>query len=115
MNKKIEVVPLTEVQDFIKSLSEKEAEACLKAFDKTEAGIKGSWFKKLTGTDIWEFRIDTKGKFYRILAFWDGEEENSTLIICTHGFAKKKNKTPDNQIKKAIEIKRVYFSQKNSS
>ncbi len=58
-----------------------------------------SWFKKLKGTNgIYEFRIDESNKFYRLFAFWDKEGKTETLIVGTHGIAKKTNKTPANEI-----------------
>lgn len=52
-------------------------------------------FKKLIGTDIWEFRTLYSGICYRVLAFWDTEE--NALIISTHGFIKKNRQ--DTQIR----------------
>jgi phage-related protein len=53
-------------------------------------------FKKLEGTEIWEFRTLYNNIKYRLLAFWDTEEE--TLVIATHGFIKKTQKTPAKEI-----------------
>lgn len=67
-------------------------------------------FKKLAGTDIWEFRTLFAGVAYRLLAFFDTEEQ--TLIITTHGFIKKTQKTPRKEIDRAQEIRSEYFKQK---
>ena len=67
-------------------------------------------FKKLEGTDIWEFRTLFNGIAYRLLAFWD--TENETLVIATHGFIKKKQKTPKKEIAKAEQIRKNYFQNK---
>lgn len=48
---------------------------------------------------------------YRLLAFWDTETE--TLVIATHGFTKKSQKTPPKEIAKAQEIRKEYFNSKN--
>ena len=69
-------------------------------------GNKGL-FKKLENTPLWEFRTLYGGVAYRLLAFWDTEME--TLVIVTHGFIKKTQKTPAKEIAKAEEKRRMYF------
>ena len=61
---------------------------------------------------IFEFRQSDHHKFYRVFAFWDSEERE-TLIVGTHGFDKKSNKTAPKEIKKAEQIKKRYFNTKN--
>lgn len=68
-------------------------------------------FKKLEGTDIWEFRTLFNGNCYRLFSFWDTETD--TLIIATHGIVKKTQKTPSKEITKAEGIRRMYFEQKH--
>jgi phage-related protein len=64
----------------------------------------------MIGTDdIYEFRTDNNGKFYRLCAFWDSRDGKQTLIVCTHGLIKKTNKTPKSEIAKAEDIKDKYF------
>lgn len=46
---------------------------------------------------------------YRLLAFWETE----TLVIATHGFTKKSQKTSPKEIAKAQEIRKEYFNSKN--
>ena len=67
-------------------------------------------FKKLDDTDIWEFRTLYKGIQYRLLAFWDTDAE--TLVIATHGFVKKTQKTPRKEINKAEAVRILYFNSK---
>lgn len=67
-------------------------------------------FKKLEGTDIWEFRTLYNGIAYRLFAFWD--TETKTLVVATHGIIKKTQKTPDKEIAKAEKIRKMYFEQK---
>lgn len=68
-------------------------------------------FKKLKGTNIWEFRTLYNGLYYRLLAFWD--TDTKTLVIATHGFIKKTKKTPQKEIARAEAIRRDYFNDKN--
>ena len=68
--------------------------------------IPAIYFSKMTGTDdIWECRIKQGSNIYRIFAFWKGNE-----IILTHGFIKKTQKTPRNEIEKAENYKKDYFN-----
>lgn len=48
-----------------------------------------------------------------MLAFWDKSNEKETLIVATHGFNKKTNKTPKSQIDKANRIRNSYFKSKS--
>lgn len=50
------------------------------------------------------------GIAYRLLAFWDTEEQ--ALIITTHGFVKKTRKTPGKEIEKAERLRKEYFDEK---
>ena len=68
-------------------------------------------FKKLEGTDLWEFRTLYSGIKYRLLAFYD--KDIKALIITTHGFIKKTQKTPSKEIKRAEAIRKEYYNQKN--
>lgn len=70
-------------------------------------------FKKLENTDIWEFRTLYNGICYRLLPFWDTEKE--LLVIATHGFQKKTQKTPAKEIAKAEAIRRQYFEDKSKN
>ena len=45
------------------------------------------------------------------MAFWDKEERS--LVVATHGFAKKDQKTPKREIDKAEQIRKKYFEEKN--
>ena len=49
------------------------------------------------------------GKQYRLLAFWDKTKEVDTLVIASHGFIKKTDKTPAKEIERANKIMKEYF------
>ena len=100
-----------EAIDFLKSLPLNVKEKVAYNIRKVAGGIiDPELFKKLEGTDIWEFRTFYNGVAYRLLAFWD--TENETLVIATHDFIKKKQKTPQKEIAKAERIKKNYFQNK---
>ena len=67
-------------------------------------------FKKLVGSNIWEFRTRYEGQSYRLLAFWDTETE--AIVVATHGFSKKTDKTPPKEIEHAEKIRTKYFKSK---
>ncbi len=67
-------------------------------------------FKKLIGTEIWEFRTLYNKVAYRLFAFWDTDEE--TLVVATHGIVKKTQKTPAKEIAKAETMRKEWFDRK---
>lgn len=99
------------VDAFLGTLQEDVRTKIIYNVDKVANGFMDKdLFKKLENTDIWEFRTLYKGIQYRLLAFWDTESE--TLVITTHGFIKKTQKTPCKEINKAEAIRKIYFETK---
>lgn len=96
---------------FLKSLPEKASDKIAYNISKSMVITDSELFKKLEGTEIWEFRTLYNGIKYRLLAFWD--TENDTLVIATHGFIKKSQKTPAKEIAKAEAMRKEYFNDKN--
>jgi phage-related protein len=113
LKRKIDVRLLKDAEDYFLAQNEKVQKKFLKIFERAELGMRGEWLEKLKNTDgIFEFRHRDHQKFYRIFAFWDSEDE-TTLILGSHGFDKKSNKTPAKEIKKAEQIKKEYFKYKS--
>lgn len=89
----------------------------LRTREKVLENIRVSRFKndpkllKKVDKEIWEFRTKFQTKQIRLLAFWDKEEKS--LIICTHGFIKKTQKLPIQELKKAKKIRKEYLNRKN--
>jgi len=79
--------------------------------DLAEQSNDPKLFKKLQ-KDIWEFRTNFGGQQIRLLAFWDKDNEIETLVFATHGFIKKVDKVPVNEIERAVYIKKKYFESK---
>lgn len=102
------VVFLEEVEIFLASLDAKVRNKIAFNVDKARALLDPKLFKKLN-EDIWEFRTTFQSNQYRLLAFWDKRDNISTLVICTHGFIKKSQKTPKSEIQKAEKIMVEYF------
>jgi phage-related protein len=113
MEKPIDVIFNKQAEDFVDLIEDNARKKLFSVIRKTKERIIGQWFSKLKNSDdIFEFRVDENGKFYRLFAFWDKEEKKVTLVICTHGIIKKTNKTPRIEIKKAEQIKTEYFNEK---
>ncbi len=112
MPKQFEIVFLEEAYDYLKSIERKHYEKILFNLRKAQEGIDSELFKKFSN-DIWEFRTLFQGIQHRILAFWEKKNGLETLVICTHGFVKKRSKVPENEILKAEKIKKKYFENKN--
>lgn len=108
----IEVVMMEEALAFVRSTPLKVQEKIIYNYRKIEQGVMDTaLFKKLEGTQIWEFRTLFNGNCYRLFSFWDTETE--TLIIATHGIVKKTQKTSPKEIAKAEGIRKQYFEQKH--
>ena len=68
------------------------------------------YFKHLENTDgLYEVRVQI-GNIYRIFCFFD----NNNLVVVGHGFQKKTQKTPQQELYKAAEIKKQYYENKKS-
>lgn len=102
---------LEEAADFLGSLPAVASKKVMHNIDRVKGGEKNDEiFKKLEGSDIWEFRTLYNGIAYRLFAFWDVEER--ALIVATHGIIKKTQKTPRKEIRKAETIMNRYFESK---
>lgn len=110
--KKYKVILSEEVDMFLDSLSAKAKNKILYNISLVESGFQDSEiFNKLEGSNIWEFRT-LYGKIkYRLLSFFD--TESRALIITTHGFIKKTQKTPAKELERAEAIRKEYYKQKN--
>jgi phage-related protein len=98
------------VEEFLDSLPAKAAQKVTWVLNLVEdlEVIPSQYFCKMPGTDdIWECRAKLGSNIYRVLAFWDGNK-----VILTHGFTKKTQKTPPNEIERAENCKKDYFERK---
>lgn len=90
---KFKVIYSPDAREFLQRIESKTRDKITYNIDKVIYTLDPELFKKLTG-DIWEFRTLYNGKQYRLLAFWDKTKGIETLVIATHGFIKKTQKTP---------------------
>ena len=71
--------------------------------------IPSKFFKHIEDTDgIFEIRIMFRRNIFRVFCFFDEDR----LVIVLHGFQKKTQKTPKNEIIKAKRLKEEYYEQK---
>lgn len=109
--KKFKVIISEEVDNFLETVNPKAKAKIFYNINLVAAGqMNKELFKKLEGSDIWEFRTLFAGIAYRLLSFFDTDEQ--ALIITTHGFIKKTQKTPQKEIERAKDIRTEYFKQK---
>ena len=103
---------LEEAEKFIAGLNQKAIKKLFYNIDLAEQTNDPKLFKKLQ-KEIWEFRVRHAGIQIRLLAFWDKTSTTQTLVFATHGFIKKVDKVPANEIARAENIRKKYFETKN--
>ena len=99
------------VEDFLDTLSSKQAQKVIWVLNLIEdlEIIPRQYFKKMVNTDdLWEVKVKIGSNIFRILCFFDG----SKLIVLSHAFQKKTEKTPKQAIKLAEQRKYDYFRRK---
>ena len=102
---------LEEADKFIAGLDPKTIKKVFYNIDLAEQTNDPKLFKKLQ-QDIWEFRTKYAGLQIRLLAFWDKTDDKETLVFATHGFIKKVDRVPPNEIERAVIIRTRYFENK---
>lgn len=71
--------------------------------------IPETYIKHVEGTDgLYEIRIKFSSNIYRVFCFFD----KGKLVVTANGFQKKSQKTPKNEIEKALAIKKEYENEK---
>ena len=67
-------------------------------------------FVKLIKDGIYVLRTEFGGNIYRVFFIFD----EGQIVVLFNGFQKKTQKTPANEIEKAIKIKEAYYADKQS-
>jgi len=106
MSKNFDVLLSDEAKIFVKSLDIKLQKKVVYNIQKSREVNDSKIFKKLTN-EIWEFRTRYDKQQIRLLAFWD--PNLNSMVICTHGFIKKTQKTPKSEINRALEFRKRYL------
>ena len=67
-------------------------------------------FVKFIRDSIYELRTEFGGNIFRMFFIFD----EGDIVVLFNGFQKKTQKTPQNEIEKAIKIKEAYYADKQS-
>lgn len=100
------------VEEFLDTLDDNQVKKVLWVLKlvREQNPVPVSCFCKMVNTDdIWEVRVQFGGNIFRLLGFFNG----LNLIILTHGFQKKTQKTPKQEIKLAESRKREYLGRRS--
>ena len=77
---------------------------------RTVDKVPRKFLEHLTGTEgLYEIRVEAGSDIFRI--FWCFDKGN--LVILFNGFQKKTQKTPKNELDKALILMNEYFQHKN--
>ena len=73
--------------------------------------VPEKYFKHIEGAKgLYEIRIEVGSNIYRIFSFFD----KGNLVVLGNAFQKKTQKTPKQEIKKALKIMEEYNNEKDS-
>lgn len=104
-----EILYMPEAEDFLCKLNAEVRLKILYNISKAQYVKDSDLFKKIND-EIWEFRTLYRKVHYRLLAFWD--RETDAVVVCSHAFVKKTQKTPMGEILKAQRLREEYFKEK---
>ena len=99
------------VEEFLDTLSARQALKAAWVINLVEDMdvVPAQYFTKMPNTeDLWEIRVKAGTDIFRFLGFFDGRK----LVVLSHAFQKKTQKTPRQAIRLAEERKRDYFRRK---
>lgn len=68
-------------------------------------------FIKFLRDELYELRMEYNSNIYRVFFIFD----EGKIVVLFNGFQKKTQKTPNNEIEKALKIKEEYYGGKQSS
>jgi phage-related protein len=98
-------------QEFFSKQRDKVKDKIIWTFDLIEElqRVPEIYLKHIENTDgLFEIRVQQGSDIFRIFCFFD----QGQLVVITNGFQKKTQKTPKQEIEKAIKIKEEYESEK---
>jgi phage-related protein len=95
-------------EDFLNEQPHKVQDKIFKILEAIETfeRIPSNYLKLIVGTNgLYEARIQLGSNIWRIFCFFD----KGRLVILLNGFQKKTQKTPKNEIEKAITLMKEYY------
>jgi len=72
---------------------------------RTQQMVPAKFWKKLSGSELWEVRVEYAGNIYRVLAVF----AKGNRVILLHAFQKKSQKTPRQDMEIALQRQKRYF------
>lgn len=97
-------------QEFFAKQRDKVKDKIIWTFDLLEdlPRVPESYLKHLENTDgLYEIRVQQGSDIFRIFCFFD----QGQLVVLANGFQKKTQKTPKQEIERALKIKSEYESE----
>lgn len=97
---------------FLQTLSEKEVRKLDYIISLLETeDLLPVRFIKFIRDGLYELRMEYNSNIYRVFFIFD----EGQIVVLFNGFQKKSQKTPTNEIEKALKIKEAYYADKQSS
>lgn len=110
MEERFEIKFLETADMFLETINEKAKKKIFYNIEKVKEQNDPRLLKKLDNS-LWEFRTEYQGLQYRLIAFWDKRNGRNTLVVCTHGFIKKTDRVPAQELERARRIMYLYFNE----
>ncbi|MCM1031070.1 MAG: type II toxin-antitoxin system RelE/ParE family toxin [Oscillibacter sp.] len=98
-------------EDFFKNQSFKVRDKIIKVLDIIEQvdRVPSTYLKYIEGTNgLFEVRVQLGNNIFRIFCFFDGKK----FVILLTGFQKKTQKTPPEEINRAVRLMEKYYKEK---
>ena len=96
---------------FMQTLGEKEKLKMKYVVSLLETGDRMPVkFMKFIRDGVYELRMEYNSNIYRLFFIFD----DGNVVILFNGFQKKTQKTPENEIEKALKLKKEYYEQKQN-
>ena len=99
-------------EDFLLGQPKKVQDKIFKIIESIETleRVPSNYLKAMEGTNgLYEARIQLASNIWRVFCFFD----NGKLVILLNGFQKKTQKTPKNELEKALRLMKEYYQEKN--
>jgi len=105
------VVYKNHFEDFFEKQRQKVKDKIIWTFDLIQEmqQIPETYLKHVEGTEgLYEIRVQQRSDIFRIFCFFD----DGKLVVLTNGFQKKTQKTPKQEIEKALKLREEYYADK---
>ncbi|MFV5698121.1 type II toxin-antitoxin system RelE/ParE family toxin [Flavobacterium sp. ZT3R17] len=100
-------------EDFLLEQPKKVQDKIFKIIEAIETleRVPSNYLKSMEGTNgLYEARIQLASNIWRVFCFFD----HGKLVILLNGFQKKTQKTPKNEIDKALLLMKQYYQEKSN-